>query len=200
MGTADAGNGTGMIYVDERLALYIDGWNLHSSARALGFEIDFKSLLAEFMRLGKLVSAAYYTALNEHEDSPGVRPLIDWLSYNGFTVVTRTAVEVEDSAGRRRFRGRIDLRLAVDAMEMSKRIDHAVLFSGDGAFRPPDAALQRRRVRVTVVSSIRTGPPMIADELRRQADNFIELDELRERIERVRSGEGGNGDPAGTDS
>lgn len=178
-----------MFYRDERLALFLDGWNLHSSARGLGFEIDFRRLIEEFRRRGKLVRAGYYTALTEHEDNAGVRPLINWLSYNGYTAVTRAADEVSDLSGRRRLRARIDIVLAVDAMELSQRIDHAVLFSGDGTYRSLVAALQRRGVRVSVVSSIRSNPPMIADDLRRQADNYIDLDDLRDLIERVRPGE-----------
>jgi uncharacterized LabA/DUF88 family protein len=69
-------------------------------------------------------------------------------------------------------------------MELAARVDHVVLFSGDGDFRPLVESLQRQGVRVSVVSTIRSQPPMIADELRRQADNFIELDELREVIGR----------------
>jgi uncharacterized LabA/DUF88 family protein len=78
----------------------------------------------------------------------------------------------------------MDIELAVNAMELASRIDHAVLFSGDGDFRPLVESLQRQGVRVSVVSTIRSQPPMIADELRRQADNFIELDELRDVIGR----------------
>ncbi len=187
-----------MFYRDDRLALFIDGWNLHSAARSLGFEIDFRRLLGEFLRRGKLIRAGYYTALNEQEEDSGVRPLIDWLSYNGYKPVTRPAAEVVDPSGRRRFRTRIDLALAVDAMEMSKSIDHAILFSGDGTYRSLVAALQRRGVRVSVVSSIRSNPPMVADELRRQADNFIDLDDLRDLIERVRPGDEQSGGPAST--
>lgn len=186
-----------MFYRDERLALFLDGWNLHSSAKGLGFEVDFRRLLEEFRRRGKLVRAGYYTALSEHEDTAGVRPLINWLSYNGYKAVTRTAVEVIDPSGRRRLRARIDIALTVDAMELGTKIDHAVLFSGDGTYRSLVVALQRKGVRVSVVSSVRSNPPMIADDLRRQADNYIDLEDLRELIERVRSGEdqaGASGD------
>jgi len=78
----------------------------------------------------------------------------------------------------------MDIELAVDAMELAPHVDHVVIFSGDGDFRPLIEALQRKGVRVSVVSTIRSQPPMIADELRRQADNFIELDELRDVVGR----------------
>ncbi|HKK37089.1 MAG TPA: NYN domain-containing protein [Paracoccaceae bacterium] len=173
-----------MFYRDERLALFIDGSNLYAAARALGFDIDYKLLRNEFMRRGKLVRAFYYTALVENEEYSPIRPLVDWLDYNGYSMVTKPAKEFTDSTGRRKIKGNMDIELAVDAMEMAERIDHMVLFSGDGDFRPLVAAIQRKAVRVSVVSTIRTSPPMIADDLRRQADNFIELEELKEIIGR----------------
>jgi uncharacterized LabA/DUF88 family protein len=173
-----------MFYKDERLALFIDGSNLYAAAKALGFDIDYKLLRMEFMRRGKLLRAFYYTALLENDDYSPIRPLVDWLHYNGFTMRTKPAKEYTDSQGRRKVKGNMDIELCVDAMELAPRVDHVVLFSGDGDFRPLVESLQRQGVRVSVVSTIRSQPPMIADELRRQADNFIELDELREVIGR----------------
>lgn len=174
-----------MFYKDERLALFIDGANLFAAGKSLGFDIDYRLLRQEFMRRGKLVRAFYYTALLENEDYSPIRPLIDWLNYNGYTLVTKPAKEYVDSLGRRKVKGNMDIELAVNAMELAPRLDHAVLFSGDGDFRPLVESLQRQGVRVSVVSTIRSQPPMIADELRRQADNFIELDELRDIIGRA---------------
>lgn len=173
-----------MFYRDERLALFIDGSNLYAAAKALGFDIDYKLLRAEFMRRGKLLRAFYYTALIENEEYSPIRPLVDWLNYNGFTMVTKPAKEFTDSQGRRKVKGNMDIELAIDAMEMANYVEHIVLFSGDGDFRPLVGALQRKGVRVSVVSTIRSSPPMIADDLRRQADNFIELEELKEVIGR----------------
>ena len=173
-----------MFYRDERLALFIDGSNLYAAAKALGFDIDYKLLRSEFVRRGKLVRAFYYTALLEDQDYSPIRPLVDWLDYNGFTMVTKPAKEFIDSMGRRKVKGNMDIELAVDAMEMADRIDHMVLFSGDGDFRSLVAGMQRKGVRVSVVSTIRSQPPMIADELRRQADNFIELEELKDVVGR----------------
>lgn len=173
-----------MFYRDERLALFIDGSNLYAAARSLGFDIDYKLLRQEFMRRGKLVRAFYYTALLENDEYSPIRPLVDWLHYNGYSMVTKPAKEFTDSMGRRKVKGNMDIELAVDAMELAPFLDHAVIFSGDGDFRPLIEALQRKGVRVSVVSTIRSQPPMIADELRRQADNFIELYELRDVIGR----------------
>ena len=173
-----------MFYKDERLALFIDGSNLYAAAKALGFDIDYKLLRMEFIRRGKMLRAFYYTALLENDDYSPIRPLVDWLHYNGFTMRTKPAKEYTDSQGRRKVKGNMDIELCVDAMELAARVDHVVLFSGDGDFRPLVESLQRQGVRVSVVSTIRSHPPMIADELRRQADNFIELDELRDVIGR----------------
>ncbi len=168
----------------ERIALFIDGANLYATAKSLGFDIDYKRLLREFQAKGTLIRAFYYTALIEDQEYSSIRPLIDWLDYNGYAVVTKPTKEFVDSLGRRKVKGNMDIELAVDAMEMAAHIDHMVLFSGDGDFRSLVEAVQRRGVRVTVVSTVSTQPPMVADELRRQADNFIELDELKSQIAR----------------
>jgi uncharacterized LabA/DUF88 family protein len=173
-----------MFYRDDRLALFIDGSNLYAAAKALGFDIDYKLLRAEFMRRGKLVRAFYYTALLENDEYSPIRPLVDWLNYNGFTMRTKPAKEYTDSLGRRKVKGNMDVELCVDAMELAAHVDHIVLFSGDGDFKPLVEALQRKGVRVSVCSTIRSQPPMISDELRRQADNFIDLEDLREVVGR----------------
>ncbi len=174
-------------YAEERIALFIDGSNLYASARALGFDIDYKKLLSEFTSQGRLVRAFYYTALMEEQEYSPIRPLVDWLDYNGYTMVTKPTKEFTDATGRRKFKGNMDIELAIDMMELSDRIDHAVLFSGDGDFRRLVEAIQRRGVRVTVASTVKTSPPMIADELRRQADFFIELKEMQDKIGRAGS-------------
>ena len=173
-----------MFYRDERLALLIDGSNLHAATKALGFDIDYKLLRTEFMRRGKLLRALYYTAILENDEYSPIRPLVDWLNYNGFNMVTKPAKEYTDSTGRRKVKGNMDIELCVDAMELAPHVDHIVIFSGDGDFRPLVESLQRNGVRVSVVSTIRSQPPMISDELRRQVDNFIELDELRDVVGR----------------
>ncbi len=173
-----------MFYRDDRLALFIDGSNLYAAAKALGFDIDYKLLRAEFMRRGKLVRAFYYTALLENDEYSPIRPLVDWLHYNGFSMRTKPAKEYTDSLGRRKVKGNMDVELCVDALELAGHIDHAVIFSGDGDFKPLVEALQRKGVRVSVCSTIRSQPPMISDDLRRQADNFIDLEDLREVVGR----------------
>lgn len=172
-------------YKEERIALFIDGPNLYSSSKSLGFDIDYKSLKGLFSDKGRLIRAMYYTALREDQEYTPIRPLVDWLDYNGFTMVTKPAKEFIDSMGVRKVKANMDIELAVDVLEMSKHLDHVVLFSGDGDFRSMVEAVQRRGVRVTVVSTMRSQPPMVADELRRQADNFVELGDLIDDIARV---------------
>jgi len=168
----------------ERLALFIDGPNLYSAARGLGFDIDYKKLRDIFAREGRLVRAFYYTALMEDQEYSPIRPLVDWLDYNGYTMVTKPIKEFTDVQGRRRMKGNMDIELAIDMLEMAAHVDHVFLFSGDGDFRRLVEAVQRRGRRVSVVSTIRTSPPVLADELRRQADVFLELAELGPRIMR----------------
>ncbi len=162
----------------ERTCLFIDGANLYSASRNLGFDVDYRNLLAYFRRQTNVVRAYYYSALLDTEEYSPLKPLTDWLAYNGYTLVTKTAREFTDALGRRRVKGNMDVELAVDMLELAPRMDHAVLFSGDSDFRRLVEAVQRQGVRVTVISSVRTTPPMAADELRRQADVFLELAEI----------------------
>ena len=172
------------IYAQEKIGLFIDGSNLYAAARALGFDIDYKNLLELFSSKGQLVRAYYYTALMEDQEYLPIRPLVDWLDYNGYTMVTKPTKEFTDSMGRRKIKGNMDMELAIDVLEMAEHLDHVILFSGDGDFRRLVDAVQRRGVRVTVVSTFRSSPPMVADELRRQADTFIELSDLAPQIAR----------------
>ncbi|WP_366553474.1 LabA-like NYN domain-containing protein [Aquibaculum sediminis] len=176
-------------YPEERVALFIDGANLHSTAKSLNFDIDYKRLYDLFASQARLLRAFYYTAMLDEQEYSPLRPLIDWLDYNGYSLVTKPVKEFTDGTGRRRIKGNMDIELAIDMMELANRVDHVVLFSGDGDFRRLIEAVQRRGVRVTVISSIKAQPPMVSDDLRRQADNFVDLVQLREHIQR-QNGEG----------
>jgi uncharacterized LabA/DUF88 family protein len=174
-----------VVYPQERVGLFIDGSNLYAAARALGFDIDYKKLLDLFTNRCRLIRAFYYTALMEDQEYSPIRPLVDWLDYNGYTMVTKPTKEFTDATGRRKIKGNMDIELAIDVMEMAQYLDHVVLFSGDGDFRRLVEAVQRKGVRVTVVSTVRSQPPMVADELRRQADLFVELEDLEPDIARA---------------
>jgi uncharacterized LabA/DUF88 family protein len=172
-----------------KIALFIDGANLYATTKTLGFDIDYKRLLKEFQSQGYLMRALYYTALVEDQEYSSIRPLIDWLDYNGYRVVTKPTKEFVDSMGRRKVKGNMDIELAIDALELAPYIDHMVLFSGDGDFRSLVEAMQRKGVRVTVISTVSTQPPMIADELRRQADEFLDIAHMANKIGRDGGGE-----------
>ncbi len=171
----------------EKIALFIDGANLYATAKSLGFDIDYKKMLKYFDGQGYMLRAYYYTALIEDQEYSSIRPLIDWLDYNGYRVITKPTKEFTDSAGRRKVKGNMDMELAIDAMELSTTVDHAVIFSGDGDFKTLVQALQRRGTKVSVVSTLSTSPPMVADDLRRQADYFIELTDIKDDIGRAAS-------------
>ena len=171
-------------YADEKTAIFIDGSNLYAATKALDFDMDYKRLLKWLTEQGRLVRAFYYTALSEDQEYSPLRPLIDWLDYNGYTMVTKPVREFTDSQGRKKFKGNMDIELSVDMMEMAEKVDHILLFSGDGDFKRLIEAVQRKGVRVTVVSTVRTSPSMASDELRRQADHFLDLDILADMMMR----------------
>ncbi|PCI04710.1 MAG: NYN domain-containing protein [Hyphomicrobiales bacterium] len=171
----------------EKIALFIDGANLYATSKSLGFDIDYKKMLQFFHTKGYLLRAYYYTALIEDQEYSSIRPLIDWLDYNGYHVVTKPTKEYIDASGRRKVKGNMDIELAIDALDVADTVDHMVIFSGDGDFRKLVEALQRRGRKVTVVSTVSTQPSMISDDLRRQADHFIDLVTLKDDIGRALS-------------
>jgi uncharacterized LabA/DUF88 family protein len=173
-----------LIHPDERVAVFIDGANLYSTAKGLAFDMDYKKLLEEFRKHGRFIRASYYTALVEDQDFSPIRPLVDWLDYNGYTLVTKPAKEYTDAAGRRRFKGDMDVELAVDLLQAAEYCDHAFLFSGDGDFVAAIEAVQRKGMRVSVVSTIKSNPPMASDDIRRAADTFVDLADLSSLIGR----------------
>ena len=171
----------------EKIALFVDGANLYATSKALGFDIDYRKLLKAFQKRGYLLRAYYYTALIEDQEFSSIRPLVDWLDYNGFKVVTKPAKEFTDAMGRRKIKGNMDMELAIDAMSLVDVVDHFVIFSGDGDFRVLVEALQRKGRKVSIVSTVSSQPPMIADDLRRQCDHFIDVLSLKDEIGRAPS-------------
>lgn len=179
-----------------KIAAFIDGANLYASIKNLGFEVDYRRLLTWLETKGDFTHAFYYTAMLEGEEHNPLRPLIDWLDYNGFHVVTKTAKEFTDAAGRRKVKGNMDIEIAVDMIEAASYADHIFLFTGDGDFRRAVEAVQKKGTRVTVISTILTQPPMAADELRRQADKFIDIADIRACIENLGHQDKGKDTPA----
>ena len=170
---------------DERFCVFIDGANLYQTAKSLGYDVDYRRLLEVFASSGRLLRAYYYTALLDEQEYSPIRPLVDWLDYNGYTMVTKPLKEFNHGAGRRKFKGNMDVEITVDAMEIAETVDHVILMTGDGDFRRLIEALQRKGIKVSVISTIKTQPPMVADELRRQADFFVELADLTDYIARA---------------
>ncbi len=168
----------------DRVVAFIDGANLYATSKAIGIDIDYRQLLEEFQRRCRFLRAYYYTAYVEDQEFSSIRPLIDWLDYNGYTVVTKPAKEYTDAAGRRKVKGNMDIEMTVDALDLSPHFDHFFLFSGDGDFTALVAALQKRGKKVTVASTLSTSTPMIADELRRRADFFLDVKQLTEEFGR----------------
>lgn len=164
-----------------KIAAFIDGANLYATAKALGFDIDYRRLLKEFQERGYLIRASYYTTLVENDEYSSIRPLVDWLDYNGYTVITKSAREFTDAMGRRRIKGNMDIELTIDALNAAEKVDEVYLLSGDGDFRPLVEELQRRGVRVIVISTVASQPPMASDELRRQCDEFLDIASLKVR-------------------
>ena len=177
---------------NERFAVFIDGSNFHATIKALGFDVDYDRLLKLIKQSGRLIRVYYYTALPDDTDYAPIRPLTDWLDYNGYTVVTKLTREFTDAeTGRKRIKGNMDMELALDMLKLAPHLDHAVLFSGDGDFCRLLKEVQGIGVRVTVVSSVKTQPPLIADVLRRQADDFVDVQEIKDQISRKpRPGDG----------
>ncbi len=171
----------------EKIALFIDGANLYATSKALGFDIDYRKMLKAFQKRGYLLRAYYYTALIEDQEFSSIRPLVDWLDYNGYKVVTKPAKEFTDAMGRRKIKGNMDMELAIDAMSLVDVVDHFVVFSGDGDFRVLVEALQRKGRKVSIVSTVSSNPPMISDDLRRQCDHFIDVVSLKDEIGRAAS-------------
>lgn len=176
---------------NEKVCLFIDGANLYSASRNLGFDVDYRNLLTFFRKHCNVIRAYYYSAVLDTEEYSPLKPLTDWLAYNGFFLVTKNAREFTDQNGRRRIKGSMDIELAVDMMEIAPHIDHAVLFSGDADLRRLVESVQKQGVRVTVISSVKTNPPMVGDELRRQADQFLDLVDIAPEFTR-RSGDNNN--------
>ena len=167
----------------ERIALFIDGASLYASTKALDFDVDYSRLLDYFKSSGRLLRAFYYTAIHEKLDYNPVRPLADWLDYNGYTLVAKYTREFVDNQGRKRLKHHsVAIDIAVDVMEVAPFVDHIILFSGDGDFKRLIEAVQRKGVRTTVISTAHSTPPMISDELRRKVDNFVELEAIKKYV------------------
>lgn len=170
---------------DDKTLVLIDGANMYATTKALGFDIDFSKFYQEINQSCNLLRIYYYTALLEDNERILIKPLVDWLTYNNYTMVTKPAKVIINSDGVRKIKGNMDVEIAVDAIDIiasNSLIGNLVLCTGDGDFVSLVKVLQRRGVQVTVLSSIYTHPAMCADDLRKQADTFVELNDLKELL------------------
>lgn len=170
-------------YSDERLGVFVDAANIDGTMSALGWEIDYSRFAQYFEKVGRLMCVRYYTCLTAVETK---KKQVDWLAYNGFQPVTKMVKEMVDSqTGQYRRKGNMDVEIAVDMMLLSEGLDHLVLVSGDGDYRRLVEALQQKGKRVTVVST--SDVKVTSDELKKQADNFLEINSIRAEVERARA-------------
>jgi uncharacterized LabA/DUF88 family protein len=180
-----------MIDHREKIAIFIDGVNLFAASKQIEFNIDYNRLLVFFREQAYVLRASYYTVIAENPDDSTVtiKPLLDWLDYNGYRVVTKKVKEYVDSIGRKKLKGSIDIDFSVDCLEYAKHVDHLVLFTGNGDFKSLIEALQRMGKKVTVVSTIDEdsksgGYSVVSDDLRRIADHFIDLNSIRDQVQK----------------
>ncbi len=168
----------------EKVALFIDGANISNTCKLLNFEVDYAKLLAYFEARYRIIRSYYYTALIEENGNIQRQPMVDWLSYHRFTVRTKKAkVYTNDDTGERRVKGNMDMELAVDMVKTASLVDRIILFTGDGDFSCLVEYLQSTHaVQVTVVSTIQSRPPMISDELRKQCDEYLDINNIRGEV------------------
>ena len=171
-------------YKDERVALFVDGQNFYVTQKVLSFEVDYKQLLTLFRSRAHLIRAYYYTTLNEDLEFVSIKPLVDWLGYNGYSVVTKPARFFVDSSGQKRARTSSLIDIAVEAMRIADSVDHIVLMTGDGELCSLVSALQDRGKRVMVISTLESSSGLVSDDLRRRADQFVDLASLQPLIGR----------------
>jgi uncharacterized LabA/DUF88 family protein len=165
-------------------AILVDGSNLHAAYTALGLtSVDFKRAREYF---GPVFKACYFTALPPKDETSTLRPMVDFLEYNEWTVYQKEWKQFTDAQGVTKTKGNMDVEMAVVAMRIAPCVTHTVLFTGDGDFQFLVRELQQcYNHHVTVVSTIKSRPAMCADLLRRQADTFIDLVDLHAHVGRV---------------
>lgn len=169
------------IRANERVAVFIDGSNLYSTMKRIDYTPDYTKLFELFSSQSNLIRMSYYTAILQEENTP-LQTLVDFLQYNNYNVVTKDARRIPTQSGESFVKGNIDVDLAVDMMELRGYVDHVFLFSGDGDFEKLLVAMQRVGVKITVVSTLKVN--VCADNLRRQADYFIDLLDLKTLTEK----------------
>lgn len=165
----------------DKVALFIDGSNFYATIKELDMNIDYGRVRAYFNKQELLFRAMYFTAvLPDSGENDELRPLVDWLGYNSWIVSTKLVKQYTDRVTNvTRTKGNMDCEITVEMMLLKDSVTHMVLFSGDGDFCHLVRTLQAHGVRVTVVSSKQTQPPMVSNDLRKVCDQFIDLADMR---------------------
>lgn len=170
----------------ETTYLLIDGVALHHASRANGISVDFKRLLQWLRERTRLVRAIYFTALVEEDDEViSVKPLVDWLDYNGYMTVTKAARIYSNEDGTRRVKGSMNVEIAMMMAELAGIAEHIVLASGDADLIPAVKYVQQRGSRVSVISTLHSRPPCVSDDLRRQTDDYIDIVSIEKHVARM---------------
>lgn len=171
---------THLMPAGRRVAIFIDGVEFDETLRCIDGAVDYRKLLGAFQEHGRLLRAYYYAPTDE-QALISMRPLLDWLTYNGYQVRVKGDGEHSERRSRQRSRS-MSIELAVDVLELAPHLDTIVLITGDDAFKPLVAAVQARGITVSVVSTLKSKPAMVGNALRRQADEFIEIVSMLPRI------------------
>lgn len=180
--------GIDMFYNTERIGLFIDGYSLYQTVRAMDLRIDYKALRDLFASKGRLNRVQYFATVNDHDPDEfnPQRKTFDWLQYNGFDVQTIQTRSFTGSDGEIQYRGNASVLMTCYALKHAEHLDHVVILTGNADFAPLITALQERGTRVTMVSTIKNGS-LCSDQLRRSADDFIDLEDLRQQISKPAS-------------
>lgn len=159
----------------------IDGANMSFAMNAIGRRFDWKKLRHFFVEAdyGLCLGLRYYTAIHERADGEQpLRKIVDWLSYNGYLVVSKMTKSYENSDGSTRIKGNMDIEMATDMIRFAPRVDKIHLFTGDADFTYAVKAVQDMGVIVDVYSTMQGANSIIGDDLRRQANNYIDIGDL----------------------
>jgi len=171
-----------MFHTSEKLAVLIDGHALNAFAYGLGMKIDYRKLKVQFARSSKLTSIKYYAGVDfSRGENPYVK-LLDWLDYNGYRVHIKEARSFVNGDGERNVKGSVIVDLSIDLVLVARHVDHVVLVSAHGDLTYPILQAKRLGARVTLLSSLNAEGVRPADELRQVADEFIELETLRDEL------------------
>jgi len=157
-----------------RVAIFIDGSNLFHAALQLGIDIDYSKLLCRLTAGSRLLRSFFYTGVDRTNEKQ--QSFLLWMRRNGYRVFAKDLIQFPDGSKK----ADLDVEIAVDMVALSAYYDTAILVSGDGDLTYAVEAVSYRGARVEVVS-LRS---MASDSLINVADLFIDLDTIKEDIQK----------------